>query len=204
MKNIPYFSTLNTIQSMAQQTLKQLKEDIYLKACCLEACKDGFSVKEYQRTKAIKAIEVEKSGKKKMEIKDDVMDGNPLYAALSAWRLQKAQDADVPAFTIAHNKILNFCLKKAPFLFAFYVFPKFAVAFYDSKLILYVQNRKTALILSFCLKKHYFCHKKAQDHEESFAYYTCAQFYIQHSRGPACHDDQRPRRQLDTSRQLLP
>ena len=105
---------MNTIQSMAQQTLKQLKEDIYLKACCLEACKDGFSVKEYQRTKAIKAIEVEKSGKKKMEIKDDVMDGNPLYAALSAWRLQKAQDAEVPAFTIAHNKTLKAIAQAKP------------------------------------------------------------------------------------------
>jgi ATP-dependent DNA helicase RecQ len=55
----------------------------------------------------VKAIESEKTGKKKVEIKDDVMDKSPLYAALSAWRLQKAQDADVPAFTIAHNKTLK-------------------------------------------------------------------------------------------------
>ena len=35
------------------------------------------------------------------------MDKSPLYAALSAWRLQKAKDADVPAYTIAHNKTLK-------------------------------------------------------------------------------------------------
>ena len=96
------------------EALKQLKEDIYLKGCCLEACKEGFSVREYQKTKSVKVIEEEKSGKKKIEIKDDVMDKSPLYSALSAWRLQKAQDADVPAFTIAHNKTLKAIAQAKP------------------------------------------------------------------------------------------
>ena len=80
----------------------------------MEACKNGFTVKEYQKTKSVKAIESEKSGKKKVEIKDDVMDKSPLYAALSAWRLQKAQDADVPAFTIAHNTTLKAIAQAKP------------------------------------------------------------------------------------------
>jgi len=49
-----------------------------------------------------------------VEIKDDVMDKDPLYAALSAWRLRKAQDANVPAFTIAHNKVLKAIAKAKP------------------------------------------------------------------------------------------
>jgi superfamily II DNA helicase RecQ len=33
---------------------------------------------------------------------------------LSAWRLQKAQDADVPAFTIAHNTTLRAIAQAKP------------------------------------------------------------------------------------------
>ena len=75
--------------TVVQSKLKQLKEDIYLKSCCLEACKEGFSVMAYQKTKSVKVIEAEKSGKKKVEIKDDVMDKSPLYTALVAWRLHE-------------------------------------------------------------------------------------------------------------------
>ena len=80
----------------------------------MEACKDGFTVKAYQKTKSVKVIEVEKNQKKKIEIKDDVMNKSPLYAALVAWRLQKAQDADVLAYTIAHNKVLKAIAEAKP------------------------------------------------------------------------------------------
>ena len=112
--DLPFKTDNKAVNEQLSDVLKQLQESISLKTSCLEACKDGFSVKEYQRTKSIKVIEVEKSAKKKMEIKDDVMDGNPLYAALSAWRLQKAQDADVPAYTIAHNKTLKAIAQAKP------------------------------------------------------------------------------------------
>ena len=105
--DLPFKTDNQAVNEQLTEALKLLKEDIYLKGCCLEACKDGFTIRKYQKTKSVKAIEAEKSRKKKVEIKDDVMDGSPLYAALSAWRLQKAQDADVPAFTIAHNKTLK-------------------------------------------------------------------------------------------------
>ncbi len=102
------FKTDNTaVNSQLSDALKPLQEDIQLKICCLEACKNGFTVKAYQKTKSVKVIEAEKNAKKKVEIKDDLMEKSQLYAALSAWRLQKAQDADVPAYTIAHNKTLK-------------------------------------------------------------------------------------------------
>ena len=105
--DLPYKTDNQAINGQLSEALKLLEEDITIKESCLEACKDGFSIKAYQKTKSVNAIEKEKSTKKKVEIKDDVMDQNPLYAALSAWRLQKAQDADVPAFTIAHNTTLK-------------------------------------------------------------------------------------------------
>ena len=112
--DLPFKTDNKLVNEQLTEALKQLKEDIYLKGCCLEACKDGFSVMAYQKTKSVKAIEAEKGEKKKVEIKDDVMDKSPLYAALSAWRLQKAQDTDVPAFTIAHNTTLRAIAQAKP------------------------------------------------------------------------------------------
>ena len=105
--DLPFKTDNQAVNEQLTEALKQLKEDIYLKTCCLEACKDGFSVMAYQKTKSVKVIEVEKSDKKKIEIKDDLMGKSPLYDALVEWRLQKAQDADVPAYTIAHNTTLK-------------------------------------------------------------------------------------------------
>ena len=105
--NLPFKTDNQAVNEQLTEVLQQLKEDIFLKGSCLETCKNGFSVPEYQKTKSLKVLELEKGGKKKVEIVDDTMDDNPLYKALSAWRLQKAQDADVPAYTIAHNKVLK-------------------------------------------------------------------------------------------------
>ena len=42
------------------------------------------------------------------------MDKSPLYATLSAWRLEKAKEEDVPAYTIAHNKTLKAIAQAKP------------------------------------------------------------------------------------------
>jgi len=112
--DLPFKTDNQAVNEQLSETLKLLQEDITMKTGCLEACKNGFTVMAYQKTKSMSAIEKEKGSKKKVEIKDDVMDGNPLYAALSAWRLQKAQDADVPAFTIAHNTTLKAIAQAKP------------------------------------------------------------------------------------------
>ena len=112
--DLPFKTDNKAVNEQLAEALKQLQESISLKSSCLEACKEGFSVMTYQKTKSVKVIETEKSAKKKVEIKDDTMDKSPLYAALVAWRLQKAQDADVPAFTIAHNKTLKAIAQAKP------------------------------------------------------------------------------------------
>ena len=112
--DLPFKTDNKAVNEQIAEALKQLQESISLKSSCLEACKEGFSVMTYQKTKSVKVIETEKSAKKKVEIKDDTMDKSPLYAALVAWRLQKAQDADVPAFTIAHNKTLKAIAQAKP------------------------------------------------------------------------------------------
>ena len=111
---MPFKTDNQAVNEQLTEALNQLKEDLYLKVCCLEACKGGFSMKEYQKTKSVKVIEAEKPEKKKVEIKDDVMDKDPLYAALSAWRLQKSKEEEIPAYTIVQNKTLKAIAHEKP------------------------------------------------------------------------------------------
>ena len=112
--DLPFKTDNQAVNEQLGEILKQLKEDIYLKGCCLEACKDGFTVKEYQKTKSMKSIESEKSGKKKVEIKDDVMDKSPLYAQLRAWRSRKAAELETELYTIIPNKPLKLIAQEKP------------------------------------------------------------------------------------------
>ena len=112
--DLPFKTNNQVVNDQLTDALKLLKEDIYLKGCCLEACKDGFTVKEYQKTKSVKAIEVEKNQKKKIEIKDDVMDKSPLYAKLRAWRSRKAAELETELYTIIPNKPLKLIAQEKP------------------------------------------------------------------------------------------
>ena len=112
--DLPFKTDNQAVNEQLTEALKMLKEDIYLKGCCLEACKNGFSVREYQKTKSVKVIEAEKNGKKKVEIKDDVMDKSPLYARLRAWRSHKAAELETELYTIIPNKPLKLIAQEKP------------------------------------------------------------------------------------------
>ena len=112
--DLPFKTDNQAVNEQITEALKLLKEDIYLKGCCLEACKDGFTIKEYQKTKSVKAIEAEKNGKKKIEIKDDVMDKSPLYGKLRAWRSRKANELDTELYSIIPNKPLKLIAQEKP------------------------------------------------------------------------------------------
>ena len=112
--DLPFKTDNQAVNEQLTEALKLLKEDIYLKGCCLEACKDGFTVREYQKTKSVKAIEAEKGGKKKVEIRDDVMDKSPLYAQLRAWRTEKADELGIPLYAVVPNKPLKAIAQEKP------------------------------------------------------------------------------------------
>ncbi len=105
--DLPFKTDNQAVNEQLTEALKLLKEDIYLKGCCLEACKDGFTVKEYQKTKSVKAIEAEKSGKKKVEIKFEPSKNGSLYSILLSWRAARAEADDVPPSNIAPIKTLK-------------------------------------------------------------------------------------------------
>ena len=105
--DLPFKTDNQAINEQLTEALKLLKEDIYLKGCCLEACKEGFTVREYQKTKSVKAIEAEKGGKKKVEIKFEPSKNGSLYSILLSWRAARAEADDMPASNIAPIKTLK-------------------------------------------------------------------------------------------------
>ena len=112
--DLPFKTDNQAVNDLLSEALKQLQESTSLKTSCLEACKDGFTMKAYQKTKSVSAIEKEKNIKKKVEIKDDTMDKSPLYKTLVAWRLEKSQEMEAPAYTIAANKTLKAITQAKP------------------------------------------------------------------------------------------
>ena len=112
--DLPFKTDNQAVNDQLTEALKQLKEDVYLKGCCLEACKNGFTVKEYQKTKSVKVIEVEKSGKKKVEIKFEPSKNGGLYSILLSWRAARAEADDVPASNIAPIRTLKAIAETKP------------------------------------------------------------------------------------------
>jgi nucleoside-triphosphatase THEP1 len=112
--DLPFKTDNQTVNEQLTEELKQLKEDIYLKGCCLEACKEGFTVKEYQKTKSVKVIEAEKSGKKKVEIKFEPSKSGSLYSILLSWRAARAEADVVPASNIAPIRTLKAIAETKP------------------------------------------------------------------------------------------
>ena len=105
--DLPFKTDNQAVNEQLTEALKSLKEGIYLKGCCLEACKDGFTVEEYQKTKSVKAIEAEKTGKKKVEIKFEPSKNGSLYSVLLSWRAKRAEADDVLASNIAPIRTLK-------------------------------------------------------------------------------------------------
>ena len=112
--DLPFKTDNQAVNDQLTEALKSLKEDVYLKSCCLEACKSGFTVKEYQKTKSVKVIEVEKSGKKKVEIKFEPSKNGGLYSILLSWRAARAEADDVPASNIAPIRTLKAIAETKP------------------------------------------------------------------------------------------
>lgn len=111
---LPFKTDNKAVNEQIKEALGLLKEDIFVKDSCLEACKDGFSVKVYQQTKLTKALDAEKKGSEKVKIVDDVMGKSSLYKALTAWREAYADENDIPASNIAPIRTLKAVAEAKP------------------------------------------------------------------------------------------
>ncbi len=114
LQKMPFKTDNKAVNEQITDILKQLKDDSFVKTGCLESCEKGFSAEEYHKTKSIKLLEVEKSPKSKYTIKEGVMGKSTLYAALNAWRADKAEEEDAELYNIIPSKTLKEISKEKP------------------------------------------------------------------------------------------
>ena len=110
---LPFKTDNKAINELLTEALEQFKEDLQTKQSCLETCCKGFSIKEYQRAKAVAVLEAEKKSKAKVSIKDDLK-GNSLYKQLHAWRAERADELDVEVYRIVPTTALKAIAKEQP------------------------------------------------------------------------------------------
>ena len=116
--DLPFRTDNQAVNDQLSEALKQLQESTSLKTSCLEACKDGFTMKAYQKTKSVKMIEEEKKGKKKVEIKFEASKSGSLYSILLSWREARAKADDVPESNIAPIRTLKAIAEAKPITLA--------------------------------------------------------------------------------------
>ena len=114
LQKLPCKTDNKSVNEQLAEVLKQLREDTYVKAACLEGCGKDFCVEDYYKTKAIKQLEAEKAPKSRNAIHDGVMGKDTLYAALSAWRADLAADEDAEPYSILPSKTLKAISKEKP------------------------------------------------------------------------------------------
>lgn len=114
VNDLPFKTDNQTLNEQIVETLKTLNADYSIKRNCLEACKGGFSTEGYQKAKSDAALAAEKEEKRTVSIKADSMGKNPLYAALAAWRSERAEEEDVELYRILPNLTLKSIAKEKP------------------------------------------------------------------------------------------
>jgi hypothetical protein len=110
----PYLTTLEIetdnkeIRKKILDALKHLKEETSVKQAAVQSCADGFSPSKYLRALSVAVIDSEQRPRKTTSptyTETDV--GHPeLFQNLRAWRTEKAEAQNVPAFQILHQKPL--------------------------------------------------------------------------------------------------
>ena len=104
------------VRKQISEQLNHLKEESAAKLACLKACLKGFSVKEYLDTRAKAAIEkAEHKAKPKTDYSDNRKAHSELYAALKAWRDDKADEMNVPQYMIIPQKTLLLLASQLPY-----------------------------------------------------------------------------------------
>ena len=114
LQKLPYKTDNKTVNEQITDILKQLKDECFVKMACLANCEKVFSVEEYYKTKSISFLEAEKLSKSKSSIREGLMEKSTLYAALNAWRADKAEEEDAELYNIIPSKTLKAISKEKP------------------------------------------------------------------------------------------
>ncbi len=91
------------------EAIGRLQLDATVKSACLDACKEGFRLKEYLDVRAKAVIVEPKSRKAKPKAKEystDQIENRELFETLRRWRNLEAEEKRVPAYRIFTQKAL--------------------------------------------------------------------------------------------------
>ncbi len=98
------------IKKVISQAVSRLEQDAAVKTACLEACLNGFSIRDYLEARAKAAIEAPgaRQGRKKTDtVANEKNIAYPeLYSRFAAWRARKAAELDLPHYMILPHKTL--------------------------------------------------------------------------------------------------
>ena len=112
--DLPLKTDNKAVNELLTEALEHLREDLSTKQACLETSCKCFSIKEYQRAKAVAVLEADKKTKSKVTIKDDDLKGDTLYKRLLAWRSDQAYEMDVEVYRIVPTMALKAIAKEKP------------------------------------------------------------------------------------------
>jgi len=105
------------VRKSINDALKKLEQDTRFKLGCLQACENGFVVKDYIAAKALAAIEEAPSGKPKRKAKepvDETIAHPELYQRLKHWRDAKVEELNIPYYMVLPLKTMRELSNKLP------------------------------------------------------------------------------------------
>lgn len=110
------------VEKSAEESLAKIRQLVLQKRYCLESMKNGFSVQQYLKARAMALLQKNKPKKEhdksiNSKLKNNVTESveNPeLFNLLKAWRAQKAKDESMPLFYVLHQKTLVEIVGKMP------------------------------------------------------------------------------------------
>jgi hypothetical protein len=100
------------IRKALHDALRRFREELLRKTACIDSCKNGFSLAAYLDARARGSIEKPEEKKRRRAVRTEgdeehaLSEDNALVVRLKAWRRRTADEADVPAFMILHQKTL--------------------------------------------------------------------------------------------------
>jgi DNA-directed RNA polymerase subunit F len=102
------------IRKMITMSFQRFQGDVAAKLACMEACREGFSLKAYLEARSKGSMEKPAAKKAKparpdrseMSTDDAISADIALLGKLKAWRSGKAREEDVPEFMILHQRTM--------------------------------------------------------------------------------------------------
>lgn len=113
LESNPLETDNKAVRNAIGNVLVQIREEAGVKIACLNACETGFSIKPYLKTRTTASLEHPKTNTKQASEKTTDVHAE-LFVALRNWRNCMAEELNIPAVAIMHQKTLTEIAEKLP------------------------------------------------------------------------------------------